>query len=136
MKSADAIINNLLYISPQRHLLYVTDVTRRSLIPNGDLQHLSCFIAGLFALGAATIPGVGPRHAWAAEGLAHTCWITYADTATGLGPEWIVFRADGGGEHAAEGGVQRHLLGGQRGERRGDGGGDQVGRGVDVGRHV
>lgn len=84
----------MLYVSPRRRLLYVTDVNRFSLRPVGDLQHLSCFLAGLFALGAATIPNVDPRHAWAAEGLAHTCWVTYADTATGLGPEWVVFRAD------------------------------------------
>lgn len=81
----------MLYVSPQRKLLYVTDVNRVSLQPRGDFQHLSCFIAGLFALGAATIPDVDPRHAWAAEGLAHTCWITYADSATGLGPESIRF---------------------------------------------
>lgn len=81
----------MLYISPTRKLLYVTDIGRFSLEPVGDFQHLSCFIAGLFALGAATIPDVDPRHAWAAEGLAHTCWITYADTATGLGPESVLF---------------------------------------------
>lgn len=98
LRSANAIIDNMLYVSPRRRLLYVTDVNRFSLRPVGDQQHLSCFLAGLFALGAATIPDVDPRHAWAAEGLAHTCWVTYADTATGLGPEWIVFRADGGGE--------------------------------------
>lgn len=84
-------MNNLLYISPQRKLLYVTDATRKSLIPTGDFQHLSCFIAGLFALGAATIPDVDPRHMWAAQGLGHTCWITYADSATGLGPERVRF---------------------------------------------
>lgn len=26
-------------------------------------------------------------HTWAAEGLAHTCWIMYADQASGLAPE-------------------------------------------------
>jgi hypothetical protein len=32
------------------------------------------------------------RHLWAAEGLAHTCWITYADSPTGLGPDEVLFR--------------------------------------------
>ncbi|PSR83661.1 hypothetical protein PHLCEN_2v5668 [Hermanssonia centrifuga] len=91
MKSADAIISELLYLSPDRQLLYVTDASRSGLSPTGTFQHLSCFIAGVFALGAVTVPKPDPRHAWAAEGLAHTCWITYADTPTGLGPEMISF---------------------------------------------
>ncbi|KAI0747266.1 seven-hairpin glycosidase [Irpex lacteus] len=95
LKSADAIIENMLYVSPSRHLLYVTDVLRPSLHPIHDFQHLSCFLSGLFALGTATIPDVDPRHAWAAEGLGHTCWITYADTATGLGPEMMLFPQNG-----------------------------------------
>jgi hypothetical protein len=87
----DAIIESMLYISPTRRLLYATDVLRPGLAPVHDFQHLSCFLAGLFALGASTIPDIDPRHAWAAEGLAHTCWITYADSATGLGPEKVQF---------------------------------------------
>ena len=67
-----------------------------------DFQHLSCFLAGLFALGTATIPELDPRHAWAAEGLAHTCWITYADTATGLGPESVRFMHSDGKRWADE----------------------------------
>ena len=82
----------MLYISPRRKLLYVTDIDRVSLTPVGDFQHLSCFIAGVFALGAATIPNVDPRHAWVAEGLAHTSWITYADSASGLAPEIVIFK--------------------------------------------
>lgn len=96
LRSADAIIEHMLYVSPRRQLLYVTDLLRPTLVPLHDFQHLSCFLSGLFALGAATIPDLDPRHAWAAEGLAHTCWITYADTATGLGPESIVFKQDDG----------------------------------------
>lgn len=85
----------MIYVSPERKLLYVADANRASIKPDNNLQHLSCFIAGLFALGAATIPNVDPRHAWAAEGLAHTCWITYADSVTGLGPERIHFPYSG-----------------------------------------
>ncbi|KAI0688251.1 glycoside hydrolase family 47 protein [Cytidiella melzeri] len=95
LRSADAIIENMLYVSPSRRLLYVTDIFRPSLQPVHDFQHLSCFLSGLFALGASTIPDIDPRHAWAAEGLGHTCWITYADTATGLGPEQIAFPENG-----------------------------------------
>jgi len=52
------VINNLLYISSQRQLLYVTDSTI-----NGDrtaishsFEHLSCFFPGLLALGAHLLP--------------------------------------------------------------------------------
>ncbi|KIP12237.1 glycoside hydrolase family 47 protein [Phlebiopsis gigantea 11061_1 CR5-6] len=94
LRSASAIIENMLYVSPRRKLLYVTDINRFSLAPVGDFQHLSCFIAGVFALGVAMIPNVDARHAWVAEGLAHTCWITYADSVTGLAPEVVIFRDD------------------------------------------
>lgn len=96
LRSADAIIENILYLSPTRQLLYATDIFRPSLQPVHDFQHLSCFLSGVFALGVATIPNLDPRHAWAAEGLAHTCWITYADTATGLGPESVRFMQSDG----------------------------------------
>lgn len=86
------IINKLLYISPRRKLLYVTDVASGR--PIHDLQHLSCFLPGLFALGVHALD-LSPRdkelHTWVAQGLAHTCWITYADQATGLGPDGVQF---------------------------------------------
>jgi hypothetical protein len=96
MESAEGIIDNLLYLSPDRKLLYVTDTTDGK--QSGTLEHLSCFLGGLLALGAATIPDVPPRHLWAAEGLTHTCWLTYADQPTGLGPDEVAFHpntADG-----------------------------------------
>lgn len=31
-------------------------------------------------------------HLWAAEGLAQTCWLTYADQPTGLGPDEIIMQ--------------------------------------------
>ncbi|KAF9480536.1 glycoside hydrolase family 47 protein [Pholiota conissans] len=127
IRATTHIINNLLYLSPTRHLLYVTD----SDMPTFDrasstthiFEHLSCFLPGLLALGAHTLPlnnltrlginldvlgneklyghvGKGYHrlkkynlkelHMWAAEGLAKTCWITYADQPTGLGPDEIM----------------------------------------------
>ena len=65
--------------------------------PSHAFEHLSCFLPGLLALGAHTLgPALEPRvrdiHAWAAQGLAYTCWMTYADHETGLGPD--VMRMD------------------------------------------
>ncbi|KAG6813871.1 hypothetical protein H0H92_006278 [Tricholoma furcatifolium] len=88
LRSMNAVINNLMYLTPKRKLLYVTD-TRNS-IPTHTLEHLSCFLPGLLALGVHTLElseEVRELHMWAAEGLARTCWATYADTNTGLGAD-------------------------------------------------
>ncbi|KIY68900.1 glycoside hydrolase family 47 protein [Cylindrobasidium torrendii FP15055 ss-10] len=131
IRATTQIITNLMYVSPTRHLLYVTD-TRDSLLngtpkPSQTMEHLSCFLPGLFALGVHTLPwdnldrlgfnldalaaesgldgiaGEGYRrlnaydlkkvHVWAAEGLAETCWVMYADQRSGLAPDEVVMPA-------------------------------------------
>ncbi|KAJ7819830.1 glycoside hydrolase [Mycena olivaceomarginata] len=110
IRSANAIIENLLYVAPRRQLLYATDL--RAGAPTHRVQHLSCFLPGVFALGVharARAPvsasaqeghaAPGPAldlsdrdrtmHRWAAHGLAHTCWALYADTASGLSPDKV-----------------------------------------------
>jgi len=56
-------------------------------------EHLTCFLPGLLALGVYTIPELSPKdkelHMWAAQGLAYTCYIMYADHATGLSPDEV-----------------------------------------------
>ncbi|KNZ74566.1 Mannosyl-oligosaccharide alpha-1,2-mannosidase isoform A [Termitomyces sp. J132] len=90
LRSINAVINNLLYLTPKRQLLYVTDT--RDSIPSHTFEHLSCFFPGLLALGVHTLnlpPKERELHSWAAEGLARTCWATYLDTETGLGPDEV-----------------------------------------------
>ncbi|KIJ59220.1 glycoside hydrolase family 47 protein [Hydnomerulius pinastri MD-312] len=94
LKAAKGIIENLFYLSPTRNLLYVTDTDRGT--PSRTVEHLSCFLPGLFALGAQNLqlpPADRELHQWAAQGLAYTCYISYADSATGLGPEEMVMNA-------------------------------------------
>ncbi|KAF8449223.1 glycoside hydrolase family 47 protein [Boletus edulis BED1] len=52
------VINNLLYISSQRELLYVTDSTihMNQTATSHSFEHLSCFFPGLLALGAHLLP--------------------------------------------------------------------------------
>jgi mannosyl-oligosaccharide alpha-1,2-mannosidase len=103
LKSTRSIINHLLFLSPNRELLYVTDL-RDGGTPSNRFEHLSCFLPGLFALGAHVLPSSPTAaddsalrfterdrqlHEWAARGLAYTCWLTYADQATGLGPDVV-----------------------------------------------
>ncbi|KAG8877986.1 hypothetical protein FRB97_002872 [Tulasnella sp. 331] len=103
VKAIDGIIENLLYISPTRNLLYVTDsragTGRR---PSNKLEHLSCFLPGVIALGVKYLPidielGYDAEKkklwGWAAEGLGRTCWMTYADQVSGLGPDEVMFKA-------------------------------------------
>jgi mannosyl-oligosaccharide alpha-1,2-mannosidase len=93
LKAIDGALENLLFLSPTRNLLYVTDMYGDS--ATSKLEHLSCFFPGLLALGAHTLdlpPDVAQIHKWAAEGLATTCWLMYADQETGIGPEAVSFQ--------------------------------------------
>ncbi|KAH6916039.1 mannosidase [Coprinopsis sp. MPI-PUGE-AT-0042] len=128
LHATNHILTNLLYLSPNRQLLYVTD-TRNTLegeTPSHVFEHLSCFLPGLLALGAHTLPldklsesgidiarlgaearfgdankahrtvsgfNIKKLHLWAAEGLAQSCWLSYADQPTGLGPDEMVMRS-------------------------------------------
>ncbi|EGN96700.1 glycoside hydrolase family 47 protein [Serpula lacrymans var. lacrymans S7.3] len=94
LNSAKGIIDNLLFLTPKRQLLYVTDTIGGK--PSHIFEHLSCFLPGLLALGAHTLdlaPAEKQIHEWAASGLAYTCWTSYADQATGLGPDEMVMVA-------------------------------------------
>lgn len=99
MESMTGMLENLMFLSPTRNLLYITDTI--GLIPSRNFEHLSCFFPGLLALGAETLPESlmsaeqKELHMWAAEGLAHTCWVTYMDQPSGLGPEIVTFEGWG-----------------------------------------
>jgi mannosyl-oligosaccharide alpha-1,2-mannosidase len=53
-------------------------------------QHLTCYLPGMLMLGVSVLdltPEERELHQWAAEGLTYTCYITYRDQKTNLGPE-------------------------------------------------
>ena len=96
MKSLRGLIQNLMYISKTRHLLYITDISQSR--PSGRMEHLSCFFPGLIALGLHILPDSVYESTdeklifqYAAEGLTYTCWVLYADQATGVGPDIVTF---------------------------------------------
>ncbi|KAF7323598.1 alpha-1,2-Mannosidase [Mycena kentingensis (nom. inval.)] len=103
IRSANAIIEKLLYVGANRPLLYATDIDAGK--PDHGFEHLSCFLPALFALGAHT-PALSPhltpadreRHLWAAEGLANTCWTLYADMESGLSPDKVAMEQSGESE--------------------------------------
>ncbi|KDR73258.1 hypothetical protein GALMADRAFT_72667 [Galerina marginata CBS 339.88] len=90
LKSATGMINNLIYVTPKRGLMYIGDLESGSMVHR--LEHLSCYLPGVLAVGALTLdlaPDVKELHQWAAHGLAYTCAISYADQPSGLGPDQI-----------------------------------------------
>ncbi|KAJ2715195.1 hypothetical protein H4R19_001335 [Coemansia spiralis] len=52
---------------------------------DSGMDHLACFYPGLLALGAQAMDR--PQDLALAEELARTCYLSYATTSTGLGPE-------------------------------------------------
>ena len=64
----------------------------RTFTPSHKLEHLTCFLPGLLALGAVTLPDIPQRHMWAARAFAQTCWMLYADSPTGLAPDEVLMR--------------------------------------------
>lgn len=71
MKAMQGILENLVFLSQTRNLLYVTDTN--SFAPSRKFEHLSCFFPGLLALGASTLPDTimssreRELHMWAAS---------------------------------------------------------------------
>ncbi|KAL5531444.1 hypothetical protein ACEPAG_4321 [Sanghuangporus baumii] len=106
MRTMQGILDHNLFISPSRSFLYVTDVSVRTGNPSRRFEHLSCFLPGLFALGADQLPPSAfvpfsdaleedqlpselERHLWAAKGLAISCALMYEDMPTGLGADEV-----------------------------------------------
>ncbi|KAG5634636.1 hypothetical protein H0H81_001318 [Sphagnurus paluster] len=91
LKSIEGVINTLLYTTPSRELLYVGSTSGGNAAHT--LEHLACFLPGILALGAHAIPAsllaekTREHHRWAAAGLAYTCYVSYADQRSGLGPD-------------------------------------------------
>jgi mannosyl-oligosaccharide alpha-1,2-mannosidase len=97
LRSVDAILDHLTYLTPTRRLLYVTDAyvsKSGEFTPSHTFEHLTCFLPGVLALGASTLPDVPRTHMWAARGLAYTCGTIYADSPTGLSPDEVKMRAE------------------------------------------
>ncbi|KAI0664372.1 seven-hairpin glycosidase [Cubamyces menziesii] len=119
--TANEALTRLLYLTPNRELLYVTDTAGGSFTASHNFEHLACFFPGLLALGAHTVDlnaalaAIDPSklsaearrqyevlskydlhalHMAAAEGLTTSCWLMYADQPSGLGPETVQMRHD------------------------------------------
>eukprot|EP00930_Biecheleria_cincta_P024572 TRINITY_DN17578_c0_g1_i1.p1 TRINITY_DN17578_c0_g1~~TRINITY_DN17578_c0_g1_i1.p1 ORF type:complete len:792 (+),score=146.91 TRINITY_DN17578_c0_g1_i1:186-2561(+) len=80
------------------------------------MDHLSCFVPGMAALGLMNVPKgdiQGSRNAsWfrMAEGLTASCMHLWKDTKTGLAPEYVLLHQSGNGEKLIEGSGKHSFL--------------------------
>mmetsp|Transcript_4521 Transcript_4521/g.10560 ORF Transcript_4521/g.10560 Transcript_4521/m.10560 type:complete len:791 (+) Transcript_4521:39-2411(+) len=81
------------------------------------MDHLSCFVPGMVALGLQTIPEEellknGRNETWhrMAEGLTSTCAHLWLDTKTGLAPEFVYLNKQGDGTTSLPRGASHSFL--------------------------
>merc|ERR1712106_1248461 len=62
--------------------------------PTGRMDHLSCFVGGMLALGAHFVPKQDADSWWlpTAKAITRTCYETYHQSPSGLGAEVNQFR--------------------------------------------
>jgi mannosyl-oligosaccharide alpha-1,2-mannosidase len=96
MNSAAGIIDNLLLLSAERKVAFVTDSSRGQL--SGVFEHLTCFLPGVLALGTKllddsffTLWSTREKHEAAAAALAEACYTLYTDSPNGLSPDEVKF---------------------------------------------
>ena len=74
------------------------------------MDHLTCFVPGLLALGTKGMPPSKrtERDLKLAKGLMKTCWMMYHSTATGIAPEYVIF--NGGANDPIVGGDMPYYM--------------------------
>uniref|UniRef100_A0A914DTM2 alpha-1,2-Mannosidase n=1 Tax=Acrobeloides nanus TaxID=290746 RepID=A0A914DTM2_9BILA len=89
--AVEAIEKNLLYKSSQDQLWYFAEMKNNR--AEHKMDHLACFIAGLFALQSSHETDLTRQKHFLelAQNIAHTCHESYVRTATGIGPESFRF---------------------------------------------
>jgi mannosyl-oligosaccharide alpha-1,2-mannosidase len=94
-KATDGIMKHMVKTSAGDHRMYVAEYKGGS--PIHKMDHLACFVGGMFILGApyATDP---EEHIKVAKGVGETCFQMYATQKSGLSPENVEF--GGGSMHA------------------------------------
>mmetsp|Transcript_34867 Transcript_34867/g.79519 ORF Transcript_34867/g.79519 Transcript_34867/m.79519 type:complete len:609 (+) Transcript_34867:18-1844(+) len=87
-ESAQGIMSQLVQLSSPSKLMYIAEQKDGSLVHKMD--HLGCFIGGLFALGSSfsTMPATMLK---VGAGVAETCYQMYKRMPTGLSPEFVTF---------------------------------------------
>jgi mannosyl-oligosaccharide alpha-1,2-mannosidase len=112
-RAMDGVDQHLVQKSHPDGLTYVADLVSKRL--DHKMDHLACFMGGLWALGAYTNPD-GLESPKAQRDLAHgkaltyTCYQMYARSPTGLSPEFVRFDRNSQGVDFSIGPAPAYLL--------------------------
>ncbi|KAJ1950170.1 hypothetical protein EC988_004487 [Linderina pennispora] len=91
IESIDAMKEKMIRTSIyESNMVYLGDLDSTATKFNPKLQHLTCFVPGMLALGSKSLDRPDDMHL--AKKLMDTCFQMYNLTATGLGPEYVLFR--------------------------------------------
>ncbi|EIE24199.1 glycoside hydrolase [Coccomyxa subellipsoidea C-169] len=97
-RSMDEMLRKLLFKNEESGYTYVAEFARCGSPLLHKMDHLSCFIPAMLALGAhasAVTGAKATRYLQVAEELTHTCWQMYHQMASGLAPEYVEFGTAG-----------------------------------------
>ncbi|CAK0772077.1 hypothetical protein CVIRNUC_003926 [Coccomyxa viridis] len=93
-RSMDEMLETLLFKNEESGYTYVAEFARVGVVKH-KMDHLSCFIPAMLALGAhagAVTAEKAKRYMQVAEELTHTCWQMYHQMPTGLAAEYVEFQ--------------------------------------------
>jgi mannosyl-oligosaccharide alpha-1,2-mannosidase len=115
--SVQGLFSHLARRSLKSNLLYVSQKRGGSL--DRKMEHLTCFVGGMLAMGAHTDPTSGGpgaeserarRDGRAARALAYTCYQMYARSPVGLSAEHVTFSTSAQGDDFGYGGTPYYIL--------------------------
>lgn len=97
-KSANQIISKFVKFSRPNHMAYVARLqTSDGQHYTSTMDHLSCFLPGLLALGY--LNGFPESHLNIAKKLTNTCYQFYYQSPSGLSPESVHFSTAAQSQH-------------------------------------
>ncbi|BDA46113.1 Mannosyl-oligosaccharide 1,2-alpha-mannosidase IA [Coccomyxa sp. Obi] len=97
VRAMDEMLRKLLFKNEESGYTYVAEFARVDVVKH-KMDHLSCFIPAMLALGAhagAVTGAKADKYLQVAEELTHTCWQMYHQMPSGLAPEYVEFGSSG-----------------------------------------
>jgi len=91
--AVDGLVKRVAQRSSPSRLAYLAAIHTNGQLEH-RMEHLACFAPGMLALGSLSEPDAAraKAHLELAKALMYTCWLFYARTPTGIGPEAVVFQ--------------------------------------------
>mmetsp|Transcript_9909 Transcript_9909/g.14604 ORF Transcript_9909/g.14604 Transcript_9909/m.14604 type:complete len:533 (-) Transcript_9909:126-1724(-) len=90
LNAVNAIQKHLVQTTKSNKFVYIAELVGGKGSISRKMDHLVCFLPGVLALGVHYGAG-GDAELKLAKDLLETCWLTYSQQPTGLGPEIVFF---------------------------------------------